>query len=37
MRNTEKEKLMEAVFGKNAKRRTFDANDFVNALFNIAE
>ena len=29
MRNTEKEKLMEAVFGKNAKRRTFDANDFV--------
>ena len=29
MRNTEKEKLMEAVFGKNAKRRTFNANDFV--------
>ena len=29
MKSTEKEKLMEAVFGKNAKRRTLNSKDFV--------
>ena len=29
MKKTEKEKLMETVFGKNAKRRTIDVDDFM--------
>lgn len=34
MKKTEKEKLMETVFGKNAKRRTIDASDFMKTMEN---